>query len=71
MGDGLVVVAVGDIEQLGVASAGRSGQIGDAVGEFIKQLGDHAISVRRRPQTFGMYLARPSISHSKTYSELQ
>ena len=38
--DRLGVVAVGDIEQLRVASAGCAVQIGDAVGERVEQLGD-------------------------------
>ena len=65
-----MVVAVGDVEQRRLASAGGAVQIGDAVGEFIEQLGDHAISVRRRLYPFGTYLARPWKSHSKTYYEL-
>ena len=45
LGDPLMVVAVGDVEQCRVAAAGRAVQIGDAVGEFVEQLGVTGIIV--------------------------
>ena len=41
-----MVVGVGDVEQRGVAPAGRVMQIGDVVGDGVEQLGDgHGIMV--------------------------
>jgi hypothetical protein len=50
LGGPLAVVAVGDVEQFRVPAAGRAVQIGDVVGEFIEQLGDHTAIVATQSQ---------------------
>jgi hypothetical protein len=52
--DRLVVTAV-NVEQLWMASAGRAGQVRDAVGELVEQLGDHVD--HRRTRVVRMYQA--------------